>query len=151
VTEAVEREEAARVARGGDEAQQPEQAEDAEGLQARRQKGRREHDDRDLERVTSEPAPPVRHDGEHDDDLGEEQKPDEPIGDGGEGPPRLAGVSLLDVEDRDDEQRGDDDRRFEAPIEPFGSLVHAGCFDAAALAPARLRLRNVPSRDGGRT
>jgi hypothetical protein len=49
-------------------------------------------------------------------DLGREHQPDQPVGDIGHGPPRLANVRALKQQHRHDEQRRDDDRDLEAPF-----------------------------------
>jgi hypothetical protein len=75
--------------------------------------------------VRPQPLATVGCDRQHDDDLGEEEEPDDPVADGRQRRPRLARRGLLDDDDGDDEERRDYDGQLEAALEPCGTFVHA--------------------------
>jgi hypothetical protein len=62
-----------------------------------------------------------------------EEEPDEPVADVRERLPRLGRGRLLGDQDRDYEERSDNDRQLEEPLDSFGS-VHAASFDIGASA-----------------
>jgi len=72
----------------------------------------------------SEVCAAVTHDGEHRDKLGDEREPSRPLE---EGRYRLAGradVRFLQDKVRDDQDRRDEHRQLQTPLEAPGALAH---------------------------
>jgi hypothetical protein len=86
--------------------------------------------------VRAKPPPPVWNDGEHDHDLGEEHELDGPVSDCGERAHGSPGDDCSNHDDRNNEQRRDDDRCFEASLDAFRALIHAETFDTPAERPS---------------
>jgi hypothetical protein len=78
--------------------------------------------------MIEQPSRAVRSDREHRDHLSEEDDPDRPVRDRGNRAPRLVGRRLLDEDHRDDEQRSDDHRPGEEPLDALRALVHRRLF-----------------------
>jgi hypothetical protein len=73
--------------------------------------------------MLDQPASPVGDDGEHDDQLENERTPDHPVQNGCQALPGRTRVRLLDDDDRDGEQGGDE----QGHLEPPGYPVAARC------------------------
>ena len=124
VAQALEREDLVGELREAQQAQEPEEAEDPERLQAGGEERRREEDDRRVERVVAEPGPAVGDDREHHDQLDREGEPGRPVEDHGDGLQPAAGPRLGDRDHRQRQRRGDQHRRFEAFGDPRAAGVH---------------------------
>src|ERR671922_237418 len=71
--------------------------------------------------MLDQPASPVGDAGEHDDQLESERTPDHPVQNGGKAFPGRTEVRLLDDDDRDGEERGDEQGHLEPPGYPVAA------------------------------
>ena len=71
--------------------------------------------------MVSEPAPTIGHDRKHHDSLEKEDNPGAPVEDRCHRSPGFTEVGLLDDEDRDRQESGNDDGPFEPLLHSLGA------------------------------